>query len=138
MAGHVKQKKAFRIEIEESVLDDLRSRLANTRWPDQVQDAGWNYGTNKEYLKELCDHWRSQFTYSDSHFTLGKHLNFWQTISESSFQELWKNRIEMPRIRHELYIEMDSPIPGNNNLIPACPNCLMAASFSILIKPKVS
>ena len=31
----------FQIHIAEEVLDDLRARLRNTRWPDQVPGIGW-------------------------------------------------------------------------------------------------
>ena len=30
----------FRVEVPETVLEDLRVRLANTRWPDQLPDVG--------------------------------------------------------------------------------------------------
>ena len=51
----------FRCEIPESVLDDLRERLARTRFPDEVNDENWSYGTDLTYLKELCAHWRDKF-----------------------------------------------------------------------------
>src|SRR4029079_4700239 len=51
----------FRVEVPEDVLDDLRERLARTRWPDQIPGSGWSYGTDLEYLQDLCDHWRTKF-----------------------------------------------------------------------------
>jgi microsomal epoxide hydrolase len=51
----------FRVEVSDAVLDDLRERLARTRWPDEIPDSGWGYGTNLAYLQELCDHWRTKF-----------------------------------------------------------------------------
>ena len=47
----------FRVEVAEEVLEDLRERLARTRFPDQVEGAGWAYGTELSYLKErLLEH----------------------------------------------------------------------------------
>ncbi|MDQ1383190.1 MAG: epoxide hydrolase, partial [Actinomycetota bacterium] len=43
------------------MLDDLRDRLARTRWPDQIPGSGWGYGTNLDYLQELCTYWRNDF-----------------------------------------------------------------------------
>ena len=43
------------------MLDDLRERLARTRWPDQIPDSGWDYGTDLAYLQDLCEHWRTKF-----------------------------------------------------------------------------
>jgi pimeloyl-ACP methyl ester carboxylesterase len=51
----------FRVDIDEEVLDDLRRRLASTRWPDEVAAAGWDYGTSLDYLKELCAYWLEEF-----------------------------------------------------------------------------
>jgi pimeloyl-ACP methyl ester carboxylesterase len=51
----------FKIAIPQATLDDLRERLAHTRWPDEVEGAGWNYGTNLAYLKELVDYWHHKF-----------------------------------------------------------------------------
>ncbi len=34
----------FHIEIPEAQLDDLRDRLARTRWPDGLPGVGWSYG----------------------------------------------------------------------------------------------
>jgi len=51
----------FEINIPEEVLDDMRQRIANTRWPDEIPNSGWDYGSNMAYLKELTDYWRTQF-----------------------------------------------------------------------------
>ncbi len=53
--------KPFRIDVPEPVLADLRRRLAETRWPDAVVGAGWDYGTDLEYARELADYWRESF-----------------------------------------------------------------------------
>src|SRR5260370_29105308 len=52
---------AFAINIPQTTLDDLHERLARTRWPDEVSGAGWDYGTNLGYLKELVDYWQHTF-----------------------------------------------------------------------------
>jgi microsomal epoxide hydrolase len=51
----------FRVDVPEPVLDDLRERLVRTRWPDQIPGSGWGYGTDRAYLRELCEHWVEQF-----------------------------------------------------------------------------
>ena len=51
----------FRIQVPDEVLEDLRQRLARTRFPDQLEAAGWDYGTELSYLKELCTYWREDF-----------------------------------------------------------------------------
>jgi epoxide hydrolase len=51
----------FRVEVPEAVLDDLRDRLARTRWPDQIPGSGWGYGTDLAYLQDVCDTWQNTF-----------------------------------------------------------------------------
>lgn len=51
----------FNIRIAQQTLDDLHERLARTRWPDEVEGADWNYGTNLTYLKDLVDYWQHAF-----------------------------------------------------------------------------
>ena len=42
----------FKIAISQADLDDLHERSAHTRWPDEVEGADWDYGTNLGYMKE--------------------------------------------------------------------------------------
>lgn len=51
----------FVVDIPQPALDDLHQRLEQTRWPDQIRDAQWDYGTNLEYLRDLVGHWQSSF-----------------------------------------------------------------------------
>ena len=51
----------FKIEVPDATLQDLKHRLDNTRWPDEIPGAGWDYGTNLGYIKELVEYWRTGF-----------------------------------------------------------------------------
>jgi pimeloyl-ACP methyl ester carboxylesterase len=51
----------FRIQVPDTTLTDLRERLARTRFPDEVNDGDWSYGTALAYLKELVDYWRTTY-----------------------------------------------------------------------------
>ncbi|MCW4351770.1 epoxide hydrolase [Hoyosella sp. YIM 151337] len=51
----------FRISIPEAQLDQLRARLANTRWPDQLPGPDWERGVPVEYLKDLAKYWETGF-----------------------------------------------------------------------------
>src|SRR5450755_1202141 len=53
----------FLINFDQSILDDLKNRISNTRWTDEIGNAKWEYGTDKKYLKELCDYWQSNFNW---------------------------------------------------------------------------
>jgi epoxide hydrolase len=51
----------FRVEVPEAVLDDLHQRLARTRYPAPLPGAGWDYGTDDGYLRELVSYWRDGY-----------------------------------------------------------------------------
>jgi epoxide hydrolase len=47
----------FRIDIPQDVLDELRARLAGTRWPEAETVTDWSQGVPLTYLRELCRYW---------------------------------------------------------------------------------
>ena len=51
----------FLIDVPQPDLDDLRDRLARTRWPDQLPGVGWDYGIPLEYVRELASYWRDEY-----------------------------------------------------------------------------
>ncbi|MEU8898477.1 epoxide hydrolase [Nocardia sp. NPDC048505] len=51
----------FRIDIPQADLDDLHERLARTRWSAQLPGKGAGRGVPVDYLRELADHWRTEF-----------------------------------------------------------------------------
>ncbi len=52
---------SFDINVPQSVLTDLQTRLKLTRWTDEPDNAGWNYGTNPTYLRELVAYWQTGY-----------------------------------------------------------------------------
>ena len=51
----------FKIQVPDSDLDDLKSRLERTRWPEELPGTDWDYGSNLGYVKELVEYWRTKF-----------------------------------------------------------------------------
>jgi pimeloyl-ACP methyl ester carboxylesterase len=51
----------FRVHVEDEVLDDLRTRLRHTRWPDQIAGIGWEQGTELDWLQRLVSFWADEF-----------------------------------------------------------------------------
>ena len=72
----------FKIAISDQVLDDLKQRLANTRWPDEVLDSGWDYGSNLAYIKELVEYWRTSFDWRAQEVQLNKFNQFKSVVDE--------------------------------------------------------
>jgi microsomal epoxide hydrolase len=56
----------FRVAIDAAVLEDLRERLARTRFPASSPRGGaWQYGTSLDYLKKFVAHWRERYDWRD-------------------------------------------------------------------------
>jgi microsomal epoxide hydrolase len=67
---------SFRIDVPGPVLDDLRERLARTRFPDEVEGTGWDYGTNLGYMEELVDYWLNRFDWRAREEELNRFAHF--------------------------------------------------------------
>jgi pimeloyl-ACP methyl ester carboxylesterase len=57
----MKQLQPFQVNVPQDLLNDLAVRLKQTRWTDEPENAGWNYGTNPQYLRELTEYWQHSF-----------------------------------------------------------------------------
>ena len=68
--------KSFKIEIAPGQIEDLKLRLFNTRWPDEITGSGWAYGTNLSYLKHLCHYWNSDFCWPTQELLLNQLEHF--------------------------------------------------------------
>lgn len=51
----------FKIAVPDATLVDLRERLARTRFPDELTDVGWDYGTPLAVMRDLVAYWRDQY-----------------------------------------------------------------------------
>jgi pimeloyl-ACP methyl ester carboxylesterase len=53
--------KPFKAHIPDSVLMDLRRRLAETKWPDQLPGTTWEYGADSSKVRELANYWQQDY-----------------------------------------------------------------------------
>ena len=51
----------FKMHVPDGVLADLRHRLAETRWPDQLPGTTWEYGADIKKVRELADYWQNGY-----------------------------------------------------------------------------
>ena len=72
----------FRLQVDEPVLDDLRRRLESTRWPDEPPGAGWRYGTDVGYLRDLVAYWQAGFDWRSEEARLNEFRQFTVRLGE--------------------------------------------------------
>lgn len=70
----------FRVDVPQADLDDLRDRLARTRWPDELPGVGWAYGIPLEYVKELAGYWRDVYDWRAHEAELNAYPQFTTVI----------------------------------------------------------
>ncbi len=70
----------FEVTVPETVLGDLRRRLSQTRWPDEITGAPWDYGFSLAYLKELVEYWRTRFDWRAQEKRINSFPHFRATI----------------------------------------------------------
>ena len=68
--------KPFRIAISDADLADLKSRLAATRWPEQLPGAAWQRGVPVDYLRQLADYWADGFDWRAQEAELNSYPQF--------------------------------------------------------------
>ena len=78
----------FEIRVDDSVLDDLRNRLASTRLPDQIEGTGWEYGIPVDYLRDLVDYWRDTYDWRAQEARLNELPHFRTSIDGQSIHFL--------------------------------------------------
>ena len=52
---------SFRISIPEERLSILQQRLALTNLPDEIEDAGWDYGAPLADIRRLVSRWKDGY-----------------------------------------------------------------------------
>src|SRR5258708_20948117 len=51
--------RSFKMHVPNRVLVDLRRRLAETNWPDQLPGTTWEYGAAIKNVRKLADYWQN-------------------------------------------------------------------------------
>jgi epoxide hydrolase len=54
----------FEAHVPDRVLIDLKRRLADAKWPDQLPRTSWEYGADIKKVQELATHWQKQYNWS--------------------------------------------------------------------------
>jgi epoxide hydrolase len=70
----------FRIEIPSADLEDLRARLARTRWPARPRVDDWSRGVPVDYLRELAGYWADGFDWPAAEAALNQIPQFMTEI----------------------------------------------------------
>jgi epoxide hydrolase len=68
--------RSFSIDIPQSQLDDLKTRLALTRFPEKEIVEDWDQGIPLAYVEEVTRYWRDSYDWRRCEKALNAHPNF--------------------------------------------------------------
>lgn len=66
----------YDVQIPDTQLDDLRQRLARTRWPERETVTDWSQGVPLDYVRELCDYWAHRYDWRRAEAQLNAFAQF--------------------------------------------------------------
>jgi pimeloyl-ACP methyl ester carboxylesterase len=66
----------FRISIGDDVLDDLKSRLRNIRWPEAEPVADWSQGVPLKWIADVCRYWAEDYDWRRREGLLNRFAQF--------------------------------------------------------------
>ncbi len=68
--------KPFRIAVGDDVLDDLKSRLRRTRWPEAEPVDDWSQGVPLKWIEEVCRYWANDYDWRRREALLNRFAQF--------------------------------------------------------------
>lgn len=71
----------FTIHFPEAQLADLRRRLEATRWPDELGNQDWRYGSNGDYLRTLVDHWLHHYDWRAQEREMNRYAHYRASVA---------------------------------------------------------
>jgi epoxide hydrolase len=66
----------FRIAVPDAVLNDLKSRLRNTRWPEAELVGDWSQGAPLKWIRDICGYWAEQYDWRKREAALNRFAQF--------------------------------------------------------------
>ena len=70
----------FQVNIAQSTLDDLQTRLRLTRWPDKETVTDWSQGVPLAAIQDLCKYWQTEYDWRRCEALLNSYPQFMATI----------------------------------------------------------
>jgi microsomal epoxide hydrolase len=84
----------FKVHVPEQVLIDLRRRLAETKWPDQLPGTTWEYGADIKKVRELAEYWQNGYDWRAQEAKINR---FDQFTTEIDGQQIYFIHQRSPR-----------------------------------------
>lgn len=81
----------FEISVSDKAIEDLHSKLASATLPDEIEAAGWDYGSPLADVKRLAKYWNERFDWKKAEQNLNSSLagaQYRTPLQVDGFEEL--------------------------------------------------
>lgn len=75
----------YHIAVPQDKINRLQQKLELCDLPDELEDAGWNYGTSLSEVQRIAEYWKTQYRWEIVEAQLNKLPNFITTIQIEGF-----------------------------------------------------
>ena len=76
IANNIKMIEEFKINIQDHKISSIYQKVKEYNWDVIANLDGWGHGTNKNYLKEICNYWVDKYDWTKCEKILNKFSNF--------------------------------------------------------------
>jgi len=66
----------FNVNVPDKTLESIKARVGAFPWHEMPEDGGWQYGTNLDYMKELCEYWVTDFDWRKQEAVINRFNHF--------------------------------------------------------------
>ena len=82
------QEEPFKLSVPDNDLELLRKKLELARFPDEIEDAGWDYGVPLSEVKRLVTYWKDKFDWRSAETKINELPMFTRDIEVDGFGSL--------------------------------------------------
>ena len=78
----------FTVAVPNNRLERLRAKLELTEFPDELDDAGWDYGAPLANVKRLTAYWKDDFDWKKKEAEINRLPQFQTQIKVDGYEQL--------------------------------------------------
>ena len=80
--------KPFAVSVSDTELEQLAIKLSTASFPDELEDAGWDYGAPLADVKRLTAYWKDSFDWRKAESKINELPNYRVRIQAEGFESL--------------------------------------------------
>ena len=79
---------SYSVSVPDSELEKLAQKLSLTSFPDELDEAGWDYGAPLADIKRLTTYWKDDFDWRKAEAKINELPNYRTEIQADGFESL--------------------------------------------------